>query len=96
MRNRYFVCYDVSDPQRLARTYKKMNGYGDPVQYSVFLCELNAKELIIMRSDLEEILNLGEDRVLIINVGPATEKNYKQITTIGAQIKSQREDVVVV
>ena len=31
MRNRFLVCYDVSDSKRLARTYKKMNGFGEPV-----------------------------------------------------------------
>ena len=43
MRNRYFVAYDVMDPARLARTYKKMLGYGDRVQYSVFICSLSAQ-----------------------------------------------------
>lgn len=70
MRNRYLVCYDVSDPQRLARTHRKMLGYGDPVQYSVFLCELSRSELILMRGDVEETLNLSEDRVLIADLGP--------------------------
>ena len=70
MRNRYLVCYDVSDQQRLARTHRKMLGYGDPVQYSVFLCELSKSELILMRGDVEEALNLSEDRVLIADMGP--------------------------
>lgn len=64
------VCYDVSDPQRLSRTYRKMLGYGDPVQYSVFLCELSKSELILMRRDVEETLNLAEDRLLVADMGP--------------------------
>ena len=43
MRNRFLVCYDVSDSKRLARTYRKMNGFGDPAQYSVFICDLSPK-----------------------------------------------------
>ena len=43
MRNRFLVCYDVSDPKRLARTYREMNGFGDPAQYSVFICDLSPK-----------------------------------------------------
>ena len=72
MRSRYFVAYDVADPQRLMRTYKKMLGYGDRVQYSVFTCSLNESELILMREELEKILNLKEDRVIIINTGSAS------------------------
>ena len=44
MRNRFLVCYDVSDPKRLAQVYKKMNGFGEPAQYSVFICDLSPKE----------------------------------------------------
>lgn len=95
MRNRYFVCYDVTDPQRLTHTYKKMNGYGDPVQYSVFVCDLNDKEIIIMQEDLEEILNLAEDRLLVINMGPA-EKSSDRITTMGMPLDRQREAAIVI
>jgi len=41
MRRVYLVCYDVSDAKRLRRTHKKMCGFGDPVQYSIFRCELS-------------------------------------------------------
>ncbi len=94
MRDLYFVCYDVSDPQRLVKTYKKMCGYGDPVQYSVFACDLNDKEIIYLKDDLGKILNFSEDRVLFINTGQISKKN-KQITTMGVPLK-KRENVVVV
>ena len=44
MRNVYLVCYDVADAKRLRRTYRKMRGFGDAVQYSVFRCELSPTE----------------------------------------------------
>ena len=46
MRHRFLVCYDVADPRRLARTYRKMNGFGEPAQYSVFICDLSPKERV--------------------------------------------------
>ena len=95
MRNRYLVCYDVSDPQRLIQTYKKMNGYGEPVQYSVFVCDLSDKELVIMREDLEGLLNLADDRVLIVDVGPA-DTSGDRINTIGAPLNVQREAAIVI
>ena len=57
MRNRFLVCYDVSDSNRLARTYRKMNGFGDPVQYSVFICDLSPKERVLLEEALTEVLN---------------------------------------
>ena len=48
MRHRFLVCYDVADPRRLARTYRKMNGFGEPAQYSVFICDLSSKERALL------------------------------------------------
>lgn len=96
MRNRYIVCYDVADPKRLHKTYKKMNGYGDPVQYSVFQCELSDMELLYMQDDLKGILNLQEDRVLIVNTGPSGNAISKHISTMGAPLKSRGDSAIII
>ncbi len=95
MRNRYFVCYDVHDPQRLAQTYKKMKGYGESVQYSVFVCDLNDKEIIFMKEDLGNILNFAEDRILMINVG-SVDKSKQRVYTMGMSLETQKEASVVI
>lgn len=95
MRNRYFVCYDVREPKRLQKTYKKMRGYGDPVQYSVFSCDLNGKELVFMKEALGDILNFAEDRLVIINTG--TVNNSKNnVESMGISLETQREASIVV
>ena len=71
MRSVYLVCYDVADDKRLRRTFKKMRGFGDPVQYSVFRCELSPTEKQFMKEALWAILNWSEDRVMLVNLGPA-------------------------
>lgn len=96
MRNRYFVCYDVSDPQRLARMYKKMNGYGDPIQYSVFACDLSPKEMAMMRGELKKLINEAEDRILIINSGLVEKSANGRIETIGMSLNSTRESSIVI
>ena len=48
MRNRFLVCYDVSDSKRLARTYRKMNGFGDPAPHSVSICVLCPKKRVLL------------------------------------------------
>ena len=94
-RNRYFVCYDVRDPQRLLQTYKTMCGYGDRLQYSVFLCDLSDVELIMMRGDLEDVMNTKEDSLVIVNVG-SVEKSGARIITIGTSFETQRRDASIV
>ena len=83
MRNRYLVCYDVSDPKRLERTYKRMNGFGEPVQYSVFICDLSDKERVLLEEALTEILNLKEDRVLIVDTGPTEGRGQECFKAMG-------------
>lgn len=70
MRNVFLICYDVADDKRLRRTYKKMCGFGDPVQYSVFRCELSRTEKQLMKESLWAILNWAQDRVMLVNLGP--------------------------
>src|SRR5262249_25938031 len=41
----WLVCYDVRDPDRLRKTAKHLEGYGERVQYSVFRCWLTRLEM---------------------------------------------------
>jgi CRISPR-associated protein Cas2 len=72
-----------------------MKGYGEPVQYSVFVCDLNDKEIILMKEDLGNVLNLAEDRILIINTGSA-DKSNEHIFTMGMQLEIQKKASIVI
>ena len=96
MRKRFLVCYDVADPKRLARTYKKMNGFGEPAQYSVFICDLSPKERVLLEVALTEILNLMEDRALIVDMGPSEGRGRKSLTTLGNALELPRRTAVVI
>lgn len=71
MPNIFLVCYDVADPKRLRKVYQLMKGFGDPLQYSVFRCELSPQKLQALREKLWELLNFAEDRVMIADLGPS-------------------------
>lgn len=58
MRRRFIVCYDIADPKRLVKTFKKMKGFGDPLQKSVFTCDLSPTEKAMLIAALTEIMNL--------------------------------------
>ena len=70
MRNVFLICYDLPDAKRSRRTYKWMCGYGTPVQYSVFRCELSPVERRQLQESLQEIMNWEHDRVTVIDLGP--------------------------
>ena len=91
MRNRYIVAYDVSDGKRLRRVFRKMNGFGDALQYSVFACDLSSKERVIMEEALTDIINLKEDRVIIIDIGPTEGKGWGRSAYIGTADQAEAE-----
>lgn len=84
-RHRFVVCYDVREPKRLRKTHETMLGYGDPLQYSVFVCDLSAAECILMEDALRNVVKLPEDWVHIIDLGPARGRALKRIRTLGGR-----------
>ncbi len=96
MRNRFLVSYDVSDAKRLRRIYKKMCGFGDPVQYSVFLCRLSAKERILLLEAVTSIIHHREDRVMIVDLGPLEGRGDECIQFVGRHLALPESGAVVV
>jgi len=70
MRNVHIIAYDIMEPRRYRRIYRTMCGHGDPLQYSVFRCALSAEELQRLKEKLWPLLNLAEDRIMIVRLGP--------------------------
>ncbi len=69
MRRWFLVTYDVSDAKRLRKVFKAMNDYGDHLQFSVFLCELNAVERLRMEARVRKEINEKVDQVIIVDLG---------------------------
>ena len=61
----YLVSYDVACRKRWRRVFRLLEGYGEWVQLSVFRCRLDRRRRERMAADLEELIEAGEDRLLI-------------------------------
>lgn len=83
MRTTYIVCYDIRDDKRLRRVFKTCKAYGDHLQYSVFECDLNAREKVELENALNEIIKHDEDQVLFVSLGPAEGRGERVITSLG-------------
>ena len=68
-RRRFLIAYDISDPKRLRQVCKTMEEYGERLQYSVFICDLSRSELVHAHAQVEKQMNLGEDSVVIVDLG---------------------------
>ena len=83
MRRIYLVTYDITDDKRLRQVFKKMNGYGEHLQYSVFQCELSDKERAQMTAELNPLINHNEDQILIFILGHAESYNAQATQALG-------------
>lgn len=57
------VVYDISSDKRRTKLHNKLKNYGNPVQYSVFECILEEKEIIAMKAVVERTVKPKLDHV---------------------------------
>ncbi|MCA9579140.1 MAG: CRISPR-associated endonuclease Cas2 [Myxococcales bacterium] len=95
-RSVYVVSYDICEPGRLRKVHALLRGYGDAVQYSVFLCELSKRERVELQDKLEQRIHHREDQVLFVDVGPVAGRGALAISSLGrATPRSERGPVVL-
>lgn len=90
MRRRYLVTYDIADEKRLKKVFKSMKDYGDHLQFSVFLCDLNDVEKIRMESAIKVFMNEKLDQVLVVDLGIASRQvDEESFYTLGRPLVFQ-------
>lgn len=57
------ISYDIPDDRRRSRVCDLLKDYGERVQYSVFECQLRAKDLRRLRERLKPLLEPKEDDI---------------------------------
>ncbi len=62
-----------------------MRGYGEALQYSVFICELSSKERAIMLAELGEIINHNEDVIMTVDLGGIDRDIDARISILGVK-----------
>lgn len=96
MRRTYVVTYDISDDKRRTRIFRILLGYGEHLQYSVFRCELDDRELVELRDRLSQVIHHREDQVLFVDVGPSDGKARQAFEAIGRAYDHEEKRVIVV
>jgi CRISPR-associated protein Cas2 len=68
------VAYDIRDPARWRKVYKIVCGAGERVQYSLFRCRLDNREVERLRWRLARVM-APEDSLLVIDLCPTCASN---------------------
>jgi CRISPR-associated protein Cas2 len=82
----YVIAYDIPDDKRRTNIHKLLLGFGKWTQYSLFECFLSRKELILLRSKLEEHLVAKEDSVRFY---PLCANCLNKVETVGGPLPSE-------
>ena len=95
-RNCFVVSYDIMDPRRLQRVHKSMKGFGEPIHYSVFRCNLTPKGRVELIAALTGLIKHDQDRIMIIDLGPADGGADDRIEFIGVRAEDSSRKAVIV
>jgi len=87
------VVYDISNDRRRTKLHKALQDYGDPVQYSVFECLLDAEQLARMKKAVAKIIRPKTDRVRYYTLCQSCLKKIE--ITSGAEVVSEEQVIVV-
>ncbi len=90
---RLIVVYDISDDKRRIKLFKSLEGYGIPVQFSVFECELSDQDFLLMKDKVERVIDKKEDTVIYYELCP---RCWNKTERVGIRKKIMPEHVVVV
>ena len=96
MTNFFLVSYDIMDPKRWQKVHRTMKGFGESLQYSVFACELSDSQRVRLVSALEELIQADQDRVIIVDLGPAKGNAADRVTFLGRQEALPERTVTIV
>lgn len=93
-RRRYLVAYDIRDDRRLRRVATCMEGFGDRIQYSVFVCDLSQREFVDMLVAVEGSMKRSEDSVMVVDLGSPEE--VSRFLFIGRREELPRSEAAIV
>jgi CRISPR-associated protein Cas2 len=95
VRRRYLIAYDVSDDKRLQRIRTHLRGYGNSWQYSIFFCSLKPNVAVRLQSELEDIIDPAQDRVMFLKLGKSSHDFFKNLIWLGRDKPVVEEGFVV-
>ena len=97
MRSIILVSYDIVEDKRRNKIFKKLKGYGEALQYSLFHCILTPSERLRMRSDLWPLIDHRADRLVLIDLGPEDGRGRHAIESWGQPLQdSAGHDVILI
>lgn len=93
---RTLIAYDVSDDRRRTRVAQVLSGYGDRVQFSVFVVDATPGRLLRMRAAIRQVADPFLDSLLFCDLGRVDALSPRQFEFEGRRRVITSDDNFVV
>lgn len=80
---RYLIAYDIGDDKRRARVARILQGYGDRVQFSVFVVDTKPSRVVALKVALLAELDWHSDSVLVGDLGSVDDAAKRRFEYLG-------------
>ena len=90
----YLICYDVSNDRIRNKIFKTLEGYGKHTQFSIFECDITAKQLNVLIKQLKLLMQELDDESNI-RIYSLCDKCYGKLKIIG-EIQEQEDSQTIV
>lgn len=87
------VAYDIPDDRRRGKLHDALLNYGTPVQYSVFECLVDDRELVRLKKQVRRLIKPHLDHVRYYYLCAACVQRVE--STRGPEVAHEEEVVVV-
>jgi CRISPR-associated protein Cas2 len=96
MKHQHFVviCYDSPDDRRRAKLHTRLKDFGSPVQYSVFECLVDDRQLARLQAAVRRIIKPRLDNVRYYFLCAACQQRIES-TQAGVEVAHEQDAYVV-
>ncbi|AUW95305.1 MAG: CRISPR-associated endonuclease Cas2 [Sulfobacillus thermosulfidooxidans] len=88
MRHWVLAAYDIGNEKRWRKIHTLMHDYGQPVQYSVFVCQLTPTDEVKLLARAREIIHPEEDQLILVRLQPIGRSLNNRIRSVGRPLTS--------
>lgn len=95
-RRRWLVTYDVVDEKRRRKVHDTMCSFGEALQFSVFLCDMDSMEKVALLTELRDHINKAEDSVALVDLGEPGRPTSSVIEFLGPHRELPRDGPTII
>ncbi len=96
-RHLFVVAYDIPNDRRRTKVANTLLGFGERLQYSVFLVSARPAKLVRLKDALSKIAVSTEDSIALFDLGVHVDKRVRRLVSfIGLKREISPADVVII